>query len=371
MKTQFICTGTVIPSLGSFAARAADLSTRPAYSKPSKLRWRDRGMGCSRTALAALCSTMLAAVEPSSAHGQTTAGDSPLCVQTAQEYVRRFNLCLPVPCMNPNLYGSIYSGPPGAQPKVYPEGFTWGWVSGYENLQTYYDWRIQVCQGKLSEAQLTRNILLYVGFPESSFHAQSDYTLSVMNLGQEASLFVPTWEAWFQAFQTRYSLRFPLSTQKGLTLYDKGDDPTQKFADISGCSASAARRCSDQPLNACRNINYVNAATKLKDYSPYLPTKTTDQCVDAFKSYLGGRPPDAGEARAMLFYCEDVSPCNSGVGIGFNPAWPPVGPGADGNPITHYTGREFVLRNRSLDSLGAEQIRLSPPPPAPLRGPDE
>jgi hypothetical protein len=273
--------------------------------------------------------------------------------------------------MNPNLYGSIYSGPPGAQPKVYPEGFTWGWVSGYENLQTYYDWRIQVCQGKLSEAQLTRNILLYVGFPESSFHAQSDYTLSVMNLGQEASLFVPTWEAWFQAFQTRYSLRFPLSTQKGLTLYDKGDDPTQKFADISGCSASAARRCSDQPLNACRNINYVNAATKLKDYSPYLPTKTTDQCVDAFKSYLGGRPPDAGEARAMLFYCEDVSPCNSGVGIGFNPAWPPVGPGADGNPITHYTGREFVLRNRSLDSLGAEQIRLSPPPPAPLRGPDE
>jgi hypothetical protein len=370
MKNLFICTGAVIPRLSSSAARAADLSTRPAYSKPSKLSWRDRGMICARVALAALCATILATVEPPGAHAQATTGDAPVCVQTAQEYVRRFNLCLPVPCLNPNLYGSIYPGAPGAQPTVYPAGFTWGWVSGYENLQAYHDWKIQACQRKLTEAQLTRNILLYVGFPESSFDPRSDYTLSVMDLGQEASLFVPTWEAWFQAFQTTYGLQFPLSTQKGLTLYDKGDDPARKFADISGCSASAARTCSDQPLSACHNINYFNAATKLKDYSPYLPTRTTGQCVEAFKSYLGGRPPDAAEARAMLFYCEDVNPCNSGVGFGFNPAWPPVGPGADGDPMTHYTGREFVLRNQSLDSLGAEQIRLSPPPPAPSRGPD-
>ena len=371
MKNLFICTGAVIPSLGSLAARVADLSTRAAYSKPSKLSWRDRGVASSRVALAALCATILATVEPPGAHGQTTTGDAPLCVQTAKEYVRRFNLCLPVPCMNPNLYGSIYRGAPGTQPKVYPEGFNWGWVSGYENLQTYSDWRMQVCQRELTEAQLTRHILLYVGFPESSFDPQSHYTLSVMDLGREASLFVPTWEAWFQAFQTTYGLQFPLSTQKGLALYDKGDDPTQKFANISGCSALAARTCSDKPLSACHNISYFNAATQLKDYSPYLPTKTTDQCVDAFKSYLGGRPPDAAEARAMLLYCEDVSPCNSGVGFGFNPAWPPVGPRAGGNPATHYTGREFVLRNQSLDSLGAEQIRLSPPPPAPIRGPDQ
>jgi hypothetical protein len=307
----------------------------------------------------------LAAVGPPGAHAQTTAGGSPLCVQTAQEYVTRFNSCLPVPCVNSNLYGSIYPGAPGTQPNVYPEGFNWAWVSGHENLQTYHDWKIQVCQSKLTAAQLTRNILLYVGFPESSFDPKSDYTLSVMDLGREASLFVPTWEAWFQAFQMRYGLQFPLSTQKDLTLYDKGADPTEKFANISGCSASAARLCSDQPLSACRNVSYVNAATKLKDYSPYLPTKTTDQCVDAFKSYLGGRPADAAEARAMLLYCEDVSPCNSGVGIGFNPAWTPVAPGADGNPMTHYTGRELVLRNQSLVvGLGAEQIRLAPPPPA-------
>jgi hypothetical protein len=371
MKKLFVFTDAAIPSLSSLAVRAADLSTWPACSKPSKLRWRDRGMACSRVALATLCSTILATVEPPSARAQTTRGDSPLCVQTVQEYVKRFNLCLPVPCINPNLYGSIYSGAPGTQPKVYPEGFNWGWVSGYENLQTYHDWRIQVCQRKLSEAQLTRNILLYVGFPEDSFDPQSDYTLSVMDLGREASLFVPTWEAWFQAFQTRYGLQFPLSTQKGLALYDRDDDPIRKFVNISGCSELAAKRCSDKPLSACHNINYFNAATKLKDYSPYLPTKTTDQCIDAFKSYLGDRPPDTAEARAMLFYCEDVSPCNSGVGLGFNPAWPPVGPGADANPVSHYTGREFVLRNQSLDSLGAEQIRLSPPPPASIRRPDQ
>jgi len=365
MKTLFICTGAVIPSLGSSAAGAAGLSTRPAYSKPSKPSWRDRGIVCARVALAILCATILATVAPPGAHGQTTTGDSSTCVQTAQEYVRRFNLCVPVPCVNPNLYGSIYPGAPGTQPKVYPEGFTWGWVSGYENLQTYHDWRIQVCQRQLTDAQLTRNILLYVGFAESSFDPKSDYTLSVMDLGREASLFVPTWEAWFQAFQTLYGLEFPLSTQKGLTLDDKGDDPTQKFAEISGCSASAARQCSDQPLSACHNISYFNAATRLKDFSPYLPTKTTDQCVAAFKSYLGGRPPDAAEARAMLLYCEDVSPCNSGVGLGFNPAWPPAGPAADGNPMTHYTGREFALRNQTLVGLGAEQIRLPPPPPAP------
>jgi hypothetical protein len=81
--------------------------------------------------------------------------------------------------------------------------------------------------------------------------------------------------------------------------------------------------------------------------------------VNAFKTYMSGlgRPVNAAETRALLRYCQVVNPCNSGLGLGFNPAHPPTG----GTLAEHFTGREYVLVNESLKKLGAALIELPPP----------
>ena len=56
----------------------------------------------------------------------------------------------------------------------------------------------------------------------------------------------------------------------------------------------------------------------------------------------------------MLYYCEDVNACNSGMGYGFNPTFPRAG----GPAVTHFTGPEFVLLNQSRSSVGAVLTRL-------------
>ena len=81
--------------------------------------------------------------------------------------------------------------------------------------------------------------------------------------------------------------------------------------------------------------------------------------ITAFKRHLldQGRPGNAAEARALLRYCEDVNPCNSGLGFGFNPTFPSVG----GKALEHFTGPEYVLRNQPLNSVGAARIQLTAP----------
>lgn len=49
-----------------------------------------------------------------------------------------------------------------------------------------------------------------------------------------------------------------------------------------------------------------------------------------------------------------MNPCNSGLGLGFNPAYPPGG----GTLAKHFTGREYVLINASRKKLGAALIGL-------------
>ena len=133
-------------------------------------------------------------------------------------------------------------------------------------------------------------------------------------------------------------------------------DPTQNFANLTGCSAASAAMCTDAPINKC-SPDYYAAAARLQDKSPYGEGNTTAGCVAEFKSYLAGRAPTAPEMRAMLRYCEDVNPCNSGEGYGFNPAFPD----REAALLDHFTGPEFVMRNQTLSSLGAAKIALTPP----------
>ena len=307
-----------------------------------------------------LCLILVATVGCCSiASGQTM----PLgCIRKPSDYVQAFKKCRPIQCISPSLYGVIASR---NNPRfVYPPTFKWAWVSGYENLLQYSAWQAQAC----NQGEVTHNILLYVGFAEKDIIKEAPYTLSVMDLSHEPTLFVPTWQAWFQAFQATFDLRIPLSTQQALTLGlgNQPDpeqtsvpvDPTQTFADITGCPLSAAAACDDQPLDQCTRPGYADAAGALMPSSPIVNKfGSTVACVSAFKKYLNGRPANVAETRAMLRYCEDVNPCNSGRGLGFNPAWM-----AGGEVLTHFTGREFVLLNRSLKSLGATGVSLTPIP---------
>jgi hypothetical protein len=317
-----------------------------------------------RRAIAVLGLSLATAIATPIARAQ--AAEGPACVQTPAEYAKAFENCEPVPCLNTNLYGVIGQGTPTQQTDVYPPTFYWAWVAGFESLQNYADWQLQARLGKIAKSEVTVRILLFVGFGPSSILPHTPYTLSVMDLVADTSLFVPSWEAWMEAFQSTFDLSVPLETQQllslGLTSPAQSAapvDPTRVFANITGCSAASAAQCNDAPLSACLP-SYAAAANVLMSHSPIEGTGSTAECADAFKSYLAstGQPADTAEARAMLRYCQDVNPCNTGRGLGFNPAWGP----ASGPVLGHFTGREFVLRNQSLDSLGAARIPLAEVP---------
>ena len=91
-------------------------------------------------------------------------GPPPACVRTPAEYAKAFENCEPISCLNANLYGVIGQGTPAQQTDVYPPTFHWAWMAGFESLLRYSDWRVQACQGKITNAEVTRRILLLVGF---------------------------------------------------------------------------------------------------------------------------------------------------------------------------------------------------------------
>jgi hypothetical protein len=289
------------------------------------------------------------------------------CIETPVDYKTAFNNCAPVTCVSPHLFGTIIVQPPqGTQATIYPAGFHWAWTSGNENLQQYAAWHQPVCQHPSQGSAVSNEILLYVGFGQNYINQYVKgqvITLEVMDLSNDKSLFVPTPAAWFKAFQRDFGLNVPLDTQKAMTL-GLGDrpgrnavplNPTRNFADITGCSPASAEMCSDTPHSAC-SLSYRNMADLLQNYSPYgsPPDNTTARCVGAYNQLLAGRQPDAAEARAMLVYCQDVNPCNTGLGYGYNPAVPTTA----GPPATHFTGPEFVLLNRELSSIGAVGTNL-------------
>jgi|GEM_PF-6689822 len=306
------------------------------------------------------------------------------CIETPAEYRDAWNACAPMACISPKLYSTIAVGTPGAVRTPYPRGFNWAWTNGYENLKKYATWRQSQCrQAGLGQvftgADVTRNILLYVGFSPASIVPGQAYTLLVMDLSADASRFVPTAQGWVNAFEDAFGLNIPIETQKALTLNLEDSQatasdpsipvsPTRNFVRITGCDARSAAKCTDAPISACRS-DYFNAAQALRSFLPYNPSPnaTTRNCVQAFKNYVTrkGAPATPAEVRAMLLYCQDVNPCNSGLGLGFNPSYPGAAtprPGQLGEPLlAHFTGREFVFLNQTLDRLQSAKISLTPP----------
>jgi len=318
---------------------------------------------CRRSAawgwLAALGGVLLAAAGPSEGRADAPALaviPSPSCVETPAQYMTAFNNCLPVTCVSPKLYGTVEVGAIDGQSHIYPSGFEWAWTVGSESLLRFITWHRQVCTNPASGPSFSNDVLLYVGFSQAYIDSGvrgQPINLAVMNLSEDPTVFVPTPAAWFEAFGREFGLQIPLETQKAVTIGGEGArsamplDANQMFVGITGCSLQGARNCSDEPLTSCSR-GYADMARTLAPHSPY-GDATTEQCVAAFKQRLGGRPADAAQTRAMLYYCQDVNACNTGLGYGFNPAYPYTG----GIATMHYTGPEFVLRNRSLASAGA------------------
>lgn len=285
------------------------------------------------------------------------------CIKTPAEYMTAFTYCMPITCVSPDLYATVMVGPPDAQPDIYPHGFQWAWTSGSENLKSYADWHRSACRNPARGPAVSNRILLYVGFSQETIDSWvkgEELNLAVMDLSQDRSLFVPTTAAWFEAFERKYGLTIPLDTQTALTLglgkqpgrSTMSLDPNRTFAEITGCSLKGAAKCTDEPVASCSR-SYRNMARALAPLSPY-GGSTTKQCVDEFKQRLGGRPADAAETRAMLYYCQDVNACNTGLGYGYNPRFPAAG----GPPATHFTGPEFVLNNQPRSKVGAVLTRL-------------
>jgi hypothetical protein len=118
----------------------------------------------------------------------------------------------------------------------------------------------------------------------------------------------------------------------------------------------SAAACSDQPLASC-SANYSSVASVLKTHSPAEGTGTTAECITAFRQQIQQTGKlDAAGVRALLSYCEGVNPCNTGLGLGYNAAFPAPG----GSVASHFTGTEYVLRNQPLSSVGAASISLQP-----------
>ncbi len=292
---------------------------------------------------------------------------SPACIGTANEYRTAFTACLPETCVSPKLYGTVEVGDPTGLTNIYPSGFRWAWTVGNESLQRFLAWHGEVCRKPAKGPAFSNNVLLYVGFSQAYIDGGvrgQPINLAVMDLSQDTSLFVPTPAAWFEALERDLGLTTALATQKALTLGQGSGgstrvlpiDANQTFADITGCSLRGARSCSDEPLTSC-SASYADMARTLAPYSPY-GDATTERCVAAFKARLGGKPANPAQTRAMLYYCQDVNACNTGLGYGFNPAFPNPG----GTAASHYTGPEFVLLNRTLGSVGAV---LTPMPAIP------
>ncbi|MGD9508296.1 MAG: hypothetical protein AB7I59_05720 [Geminicoccaceae bacterium] len=312
-----------------------------------------------RAWLAALGGAVLAAFTGFAARADAPAPaviPSPSCVQTPAEYMTAFTSCLPVTCVSPKLYGTVEVGAVDGQSHIYPSGFEWAWTVGSESLLRFIAWHRQVCASPAKGPAFSNDVLLYVGFSQAYIDGGvrgQPINLAVMDLSEDPTLFVPTPAGWFEAMGREFGLQIPLETQKDVARGGENAnsvmplDANKMFAGITGCSLQGARNCSDEPLTSCSRT-YADMARTLAPYSPY-GDATTEECVAAFEQRLGGRPADAAQTRAMLYYCQDVNACNTGLGYGFNPAYPRQG----GTAASHYTGPEFVVQNRSLASAGA------------------
>lgn len=281
------------------------------------------------------------------------------CITTPTDYINAFEACQPVSCVSPDLYAVIASQPKGTPmpTSIYPSDYQWAWVAGHENLELYASWQNNQC----NHQSVTKNILSYVGFGPKYITPDNDYYLSVMNLSQDKSLFVPAFESWFLVLENQYHVSIPLTVQKAITLPHSAaglNNPPENFSRLTGCDISAALKCSDSntsPGEGC-SIAYKNTAQILKGVSPPLGTGTTEACINRFSEHISPQPPQAAEVRALLTYCMDANPCNTGVGIGYNPTYisdPHPDPG-----LAHYTGREFVLDNKRLEQVKAGTTQL-------------
>lgn len=282
-----------------------------------------------------------------------------------------------------NLYGSItfldnINQATGSAPVyIYPSGFQFAWIAGSENLENYLFWRYRYGE----TAGLSVRINSYAGLPDSSVRGQDNIFLAVMDYSIEDTgiinpeIYIPTASFWFNKLRNLYDITVPLEIQKTFALNDPflamstADtsvpiDPIKNFMAMTGtklknpdgnkcdidnyqCPPISHRNINDQSCRAWETVKNV-----LAEYNPYLITQTnqtnTASCAKAFNTYLNGRNPTAPEYRAMINICQDVNPCNTFLGFGFNPSYTD-----DQKNIysVRFTGTEYIVPNINKQNM--------------------
>ena len=277
-----------------------------------------------------------------------------------------------------NLYGSIAfltkdEAVANTPVYIYPKGFQFAWVAGSENLERYLLWRHKYGDKPELSIQINR----YAGLPDSLVIGRTDIYLTVIDysIGDTSvinpEIFVPTAAFWFNKFRNLYDITAPLEVQKTLAFNDPNFamstpytmvpiDPVKNYTAITGailkspdankcyisnyqCLSISHRTVNDQNCRAWQTVK-----NGLSIYDPYDAGSTTAACAKAFNNYLNGRIPTASEYRAMINICQDVNPCNTFQGFGYNPSYSEP---LNSNYSEHFTGTEFIVPNNDLQNM--------------------
>merc|ERR1740120_459157 len=172
--------------------------------------------------------------------------------------------------------------------------------------------------------------------------------------------YVPTWGWWFSFLAEAGGFNdFSLTVQKEIILaysqmgYDGTSSVLDVFQQLTGCSAKTLRE--NGSLEGC-STSAMKVNDALTEY--YL------QGTPCVKVFVDGQGPDtwsvsnSGDVRMMLLQCFDVNPFNTGVGLGWNSYPNPLvcKPPDQQTNDDHYTGKEYVITNPTLEFLSSKAV---------------
>lgn len=279
----------------------------------------------------------------------------------AAEFVDRFAKCEPISCVSPCLFVNVQSGACGnstspnggyrttlANPKR-----VYSFISGYDALQVYSG--MQNLPGSCNNFdKVTKALLQWVGFPDSTISSSCSYRLAVFEGkisggapgscdiydDKQGNIWAPLWVTFGLQLRDAFDVHLPAPVLKELTLNNLD------WTASTGCTTRENIYCGskDPGMDSC-GAKYKDA---LATICPAYSANGTRGCAAAFKEKYGGdgstAPVEA--ARALLAECFGSNSYFSGWGYGWNPK-------------LGWTSAEFLVDNMSPQDLGSSFVDLS------------
>ena len=285
-------------------------------------------------------------------------------------------------CISPNLYVTSLQG--GS--KLYPEGFAYAWANSSTNAHRYLELNQKWGQSNDPSVmiKMITAIESYIGFPVAPpdgpypqwgpYPGGSSLQVAVYTLPEAAPAQVPSFESWFKILETEFQVFIPLELGKLMiepyTTMSPDQTVVDLFTELTGCQEGTG-----QPATCDPDVREALAAAGSCKVAPGCSLHTKECFQNFDEGYLAphlaqGTPFEElrGPLRAILAYCQDANPYNTGLGLGFNTALNPFVPQPAPQSVSErYTGREFILNNLSLEgqdpseTVAAYEIVTFPP----------